>query len=134
MIEGINMKNQIIGYGQILKNMGEDIIQTSQDLNLTFNEDSEVLIDKLEHDVLVFERIKDTLESLSPPTILEKEHVKLGNVFKDVVEDKKKLIQYIKLGSRNDNEFYRVLKDLKSKDAIVLNILKSVILKLLKVG
>lgn len=89
MIEGINMKNQIIGYGQILKNMGEDIIQTSQDLNLTFNEDSEVLIDKLEHDVLVFERIKDTLESLSPPIILEKEHVKLGNVFKDVVEDKK---------------------------------------------
>ncbi len=133
MIEGIIMKNQIVEYGQTLKNIGEAITQTSEDLNISFKEDSEVLLVKLEHDVLFHERITDTLESVSPPKILEKDHIKLVNVFKDVVEDKKNLIQCIKLRSStiNDIEFYNVLKDLKSKDAIVLNILKSVILKLL---
>lgn len=133
MIEGIIMKNQIVEYGQTLKNIGEAITQTSKDLNISFKEDSEVLLVKLEHDVLFHERITDTLESVSPPKILEKDHIKLVNVFKDVVEDKKNLIQCIKLRSStiNDIEFYNVLKDLKSKDAIVLNILKSVILKLL---
>ncbi|WP_298473009.1 hypothetical protein [uncultured Psychrobacillus sp.] len=127
------MKNQIVEYGQTLKNIGEAITQTSEDLNISFKEDSEVLLVKLEHDVLFHERITDTLESVSPPKILEKDHIKLVNVFKDVVEDKKNLIQCIKLRSStiNDIEFYNVLKDLKSKDAIVLNILKSVILKLL---
>ncbi|MGZ9817085.1 hypothetical protein ACXM0N_14415 [Peribacillus simplex] len=123
------MQNSVIEYGETLKKIGGGLVQVSKGLRFIDTED--VLI-KLELEVSLLEKSITDLELVSPPKIIEKEHLELISVFKDLTEGMKYLIQYIKSNAdiMNSNKFSNMLKDINNRGNNIINILSSIILKL----
>lgn len=130
---GLKMKNNIVEYGKTLQIIGGGLVQASKDLSITTDEDSEVILVKLEREVLLLERSATTLETVTPPKVIEKEHLELIGVFKDLAEGKKYLIQYIKSngGSIACEKFSKMLKDTNNKGKNIKNISNLMVIRLL---
>ena len=90
------MRNSVIEYGETLQKIGGGLVQASKDLSFSTVEGSEVNLVKLEHEVSLLEGRVATLESVSPPRLIEKEHLELICVIKDLTEGGKFLIQNTK--------------------------------------
>jgi hypothetical protein len=127
------MRNIVIEYGETLQTIGGRLVQASKDLSFSTVEGSEVNLVKLEHEVSLLERSVATLESVSPPKVIEKEHLELICVIKSLTEGVKFLIQNTKpnAGILTCNNFSEALYDINNKGNIIKNISKSMILKLL---
>ena len=127
------MENSIIEYGETLKKIGGELVRASKDLSFTIHENSDVILVKLEREVLLLESVATELESVSPPKVIDKEHLELLDVFKDLAEGKKYLMQFIKsnAGIITCNKFSNVMKDINKKGELINNISTSLIIKLL---
>ncbi|WP_258833391.1 hypothetical protein [Peribacillus frigoritolerans] len=89
---GSKMNYILIEYGRTLQKNGEELIQASKNFSFTTDENSNLILDKLEQKVSLLKKITTTLESVSPPKVIEKEHLELIRVFKDLTEGNKYLI------------------------------------------
>lgn len=126
-------RNSVIEYGDTLQKIGGGLVQASKDLSFSTVEGSEANLVKLEHEVSLLERSVATLESVSPPKVIEKEHLELICAIKDLTEGMKFLIQNTKsnAGIMTCNKFSEALYDINNKGNIIKNISKSMIKKLL---
>ncbi|MGS2778263.1 hypothetical protein ACVBAX_12900 [Robertmurraya sp. GLU-23] len=90
------------------------------------------MLDKLERQVTSHETNAVRLESIAPPSIIEKEHLELIDFLSYQAIRKKYIIENIKLSGENINleEIFTELKQLDNKGFNIINIFKSMILNL----